>query len=492
MVSLFASRKDWKTHYFIEKKGSMKSSLVFLLLWPFCGLLAQVDYDQLTNWYFHPDKLINLLADYNLDVAVIDKDLSIQSTLAIENQSTTNTGIDVFWVHPTQLLDPPASPGVVDLSDQPASVISATIIAQGSLLAKYGRFYAPRYRQATPASFLNNTYSDSERADALLEAYGDIKAAFLHYLNNHNDGNKIILAGHSQGSFLLAMLLRDVFDQDPDLRSKLVLAALGGMPYVHAQMGTYLGGQWENIPLCTQINECGCVHTWRSFKETQTIPALVTTLPVFNEVLVTNGVVHRTVDLETDWFVADSLYYGAESDFLRYYIAPDAGYDLGGDANFIAFDSLFTARMKRTSATKVVLAIDYTEDPTDQRPNDLLPLENSIEFLGSGFHTKDYHIYLWALIEQIDTKLAGCLPPTNVRHPKKANNPLQVFPNPNHGTFTVVTNVIPGTPEKFIISDLFGRVVLTGELDGSTEIILSQPGIYFIHTAHGSARLMVE
>lgn len=242
-------------------------NIVFLILLFSHALSAQTNYDQLTNWYYHPDKAINILANYALDVAVIGKDLQVDSMILIDNHATTNTGIDVFWVHPTQLTNPPASPGVVALSAQPFSIIASTIIAQGALLAKYGRFYAPRYQQATPASFLDGSYPDEVRAEALITAYQDVKNAFLHYLDNHNNGNKIILAGHSQGSFLLGMLLRDVFDPSPDLRAKLVTAALGGMPYIHAASGTYMGGQWENIPLCTQTNECGCIHNWRSFKE---------------------------------------------------------------------------------------------------------------------------------------------------------------------------------------------------------------------------------
>ncbi|MEM1328286.1 MAG: DUF3089 domain-containing protein [Bacteroidota bacterium] len=261
---------------------------------------AQTDYTNLRNWYFHPDKQINIIGRYNLDIAVINSDLMIDSTLSIPNNSEINTGVDVFWVHPTQLTNPPASPTVIPLEDQSFSLISSTILAQGALLGKYGRFYAPRYRQATPASFLSPNFSDEAKASALNSAYQDVKAAFECYLENHNNGNRIILAGHSQGSFLLAMLLRDVFDDNPSPRSKLVTAALAGMPYIYAADGTHIGGQWKNIPLCTTMNQCQCIHAWRSFKESQLIPDIITTLPIFNTTLVEDGLVHRNVDLNRD------------------------------------------------------------------------------------------------------------------------------------------------------------------------------------------------
>ena len=141
------------------------------------------------------------------DIAVIGKDLGIQSVIQIENNAGNDTGIDVFWVHPTILNAPPFIPTTIPIADQDAFQISGTILAQGALLAKYGRFFAPKYRQASPGSFLGAIYSDEERANALLETYSDIKAAFMNYLDNHNNGNKIILAGHSQGSFMLAICL---------------------------------------------------------------------------------------------------------------------------------------------------------------------------------------------------------------------------------------------------------------------------------------------
>ncbi|MFK7812988.1 MAG: DUF3089 domain-containing protein, partial [Maribacter sp.] len=208
---------------------------------------------------FHPDQPLNFLKTYDLDIAVIDENLSISSTVEVSNNSAINTGIDVFWVHPTHLINPPTSPGTVAIENQDTNFIGLSILAQGALLAKYGRFYAPKYRQATPASFLSAFYTEEERAAALLETYSDIKASFQNYLDNHNNGNKIILAGHSQGSFLLAMLVRDLFDTNPELRDKLVTAALGGMGYVYALDNSTLGGWWQNIGLCKATNECGCV-----------------------------------------------------------------------------------------------------------------------------------------------------------------------------------------------------------------------------------------
>jgi hypothetical protein len=54
-------------------------------------------------------------------------------------------------------------------------------------------------------------------------AYNDVRAAFEYYIENLNNGRPIILAGFSQGSQLLLMLMEEYFD-DPELCDKLVAA----------------------------------------------------------------------------------------------------------------------------------------------------------------------------------------------------------------------------------------------------------------------------
>ena len=371
-------------------------------------LTSTIDYNTMSNWYFHPNQSFNFLQSYNLDIAVVDENLNINSTIDMSNNATTNTGIDVFWVHPTHLENPPILPSTVSIEDQDTNYIGLTILAQGALLAKYGRFFAPKYRQATPASFLSAFHTEEERAIALLETYSDIKASFQNYLIHHNNGNKIILAGHSQGSFLLAMLLRDLFDTNPELREKLVTAALGGMGYVYASNNSTLGGWWQNIGLCTTKSECGCVHYWRSYENDKDIPEPISTFPAFSETLVNSGVVYRTTDINNDTFFQDNLMFSAQSSPLRY-IAPGNPYDFSNGANFVAFDGMYNARFKRESNLKTGLAIEYVANISDQRPNELENLQSSVIFSEGDFHIKDYHIYIWALMQQIDEKISTCL-----------------------------------------------------------------------------------
>ena len=344
-----------------------------------------------------------------MDISVIEKDLQVSETIAVANNADTDTGIDVFWVHPTQLstVQNYSGPQTIAISEQDKTTIGLTVIAQGGLLAKYGRVFAPHYRQSTGITY-DSSIDKEVQANVIAASYSDIKASFQHYLDNYNNGNKIILAGHSQGSYLLGLLLRDVFDTNDNLRAKLVTAALGGMGYVYAKEGEYKGGWWQNIPLCTSTDECGCIHNWASFDEEQGIPEINYGLPEFNPYLINSGLVYREFNESEDWFVSDFSYYGETKTPLQNYITPDAGYGLGEGNNFLAFNDMFMVRQRREGVQKVVLSIENDISVGDQRPNDLEGEKEHVNYLKWGYHIKDYHVYLWALMQQIDAKLANC------------------------------------------------------------------------------------
>lgn len=369
--------------------------------------VSSVDYDAMENWAFHSEKP-TFLSSYDLDIAVINPKLEISSVIPINNNARTNTGIDVFFVHPTVLTNITSPTGTIEIKDQPKFYIEGTITAQAGLLAKYGRLFAPRYRQSTGPTYQQTT-DKSLQASVISTSYSDIKAAFLNYLENYNNGNEIILAGHSQGSYLLAMLLRDVFDANPELRSKLITAALGGMGYIYTNNDNTLGGWWENIPFCKTASQCGCVQNWGSFAEHQNLPDVNPGLPAFNQHLADQGLIFRTIDLSNDRFMMDDSYYSTELSRLDNYIMPKGTYNFGGNYNFLALDNLYSIRLRREGQQKVGLSVAYSPKASDQRPNDLASEDSHPNFQNWGYHRKDYHIYLWALMEQIDMKIANCL-----------------------------------------------------------------------------------
>lgn len=95
--------------------------------------------------------------------------------------------------------------------------------------------YAPYYRQMT---FPVYSMSEEEMKPYLEIAYSDVAAAFEYYFENLNNGRPIILAGFSQGSQLLLMLMEEYFD-DPKYSEKLVAAYCIGWRVTEEDLAKY-------------------------------------------------------------------------------------------------------------------------------------------------------------------------------------------------------------------------------------------------------------
>lgn len=95
--------------------------------------------------------------------------------------------------------------------------------------------YAPYYRQMT---FPVYSMTEEEMEPYLNIAYADISAAFLYYMEEINQGRPFILAGFSQGSQLLLMLMEEYFD-NPAYSENLVAAYAIGWKVTQEDLDTY-------------------------------------------------------------------------------------------------------------------------------------------------------------------------------------------------------------------------------------------------------------
>ena len=164
-------------------------------------------------------------------------------------------GADVFYLHPTLLLEGAEWNADVYDEEMNSEVDKWPVRHQASAFAGAGRVFAPRYRQAHVRIF---DLGDSLSYAAAAVAYGDIRRAFLHYMENWNEGRPIILAGHSQGSYHGRTLLQEFFDTEQG-KAQLVAAYLPGMDM-------YLD-DFEAIELCEGPEDTGCLCTWMTYHD---------------------------------------------------------------------------------------------------------------------------------------------------------------------------------------------------------------------------------
>jgi hypothetical protein len=164
--------------------------------------------------------------------------------------------VDVFFVHPTTFFGTAAWNQALD--DGSTNQLTDTFVLRGqaSVFNSCCKIYAPRYRQATIYSFMDNSGSGTA---ALKLAYEDVERAFDYFIEHYNQGRPFILAAHSQGSVHVRTLLERRITGTP-LRERLVAAYPIGFGIDREEMAKAV----PDVPVCESAEQIGCVVTWNA------------------------------------------------------------------------------------------------------------------------------------------------------------------------------------------------------------------------------------
>ena len=173
--------------------------------------------------------------------------------------------IDCFYVYPTVSTDPTPN------SDMIADEAERNVIRQQfARFASKCRPFAPLYRQITLAGLRTVLGRGGSSLDQGLQ-YDDVRDAWNYYLAHDNRNRGFVLIGHSQGSFILARLIREEIEGKP-VASRMVSAILAGAT-VAVPRGKDVGGTFQRLPLCHAASQIGCIITYVSFRSTMPPPA---------------------------------------------------------------------------------------------------------------------------------------------------------------------------------------------------------------------------
>lgn len=139
--------------------------------------------------------------------------------------------VDVFYLYPTAWYKrDPAEPNFCAI-DNPVMLAGSrsAFNRQATAFETAGNIYAPYYRQADAAYTLS--MPENERWEVIASTPAkDATAAFDYYTKHHNNGTPFILVGHSQGSNVLLLLLKDYMLDHPDVYARMVCAYVIGYP----------------------------------------------------------------------------------------------------------------------------------------------------------------------------------------------------------------------------------------------------------------------
>lgn len=135
--------------------------------------------------------------------------------------------VDIFYVYPTAYFNGSDKPSVCSATDDAMRQRARENVRnKGSVFATIGNYYVPYYRQMGLEALVNQKKSDFR--DFIAGPVTDVIQAFSYYMENYNNGRPFILAGHSQGSILLSILLATSFKQHPEYCQSMVAGYIIG------------------------------------------------------------------------------------------------------------------------------------------------------------------------------------------------------------------------------------------------------------------------
>jgi hypothetical protein len=334
--------------------------------------------------------------DYCLDDLTATEIKPDGSLLTVPFTPAAQTDFDCFYIYPTVDLTGPVG-NHTDFTD--VSPMAVPLMSQAARFSELCTVYAPLYRQITILTF------KSPKKDEYLEiAYGDVHEAFTYYLEHFNQGRPFVLLGHSQGSIMVRMLLQREFDQNPELRSRLIAALLIGGD-VLVPPGETVGETFRNLPLCSSEAETGCVLAFRSYAEGFPPPEDTfgsNTIPPGTDLACTNpaDLTGARADLEGAYLPTRVTYAGMNLEIVNGFSTP-----------FTLYRDFYTAGCARNQD-----GISYLEIGAAPRTNDIRanPVNfSSVIFNPSllGLHLLDYNFTLGDLIRQVRVKSDNFLQP---------------------------------------------------------------------------------
>jgi hypothetical protein len=223
------------------------------------GYTSEVYADD-AHWLCKPG-IADDVCSRDLDATAVAAD---GATEVVEHEVADDPPVDCFYVYPTTSYDP--GPNSDFEAAEPEEIFTA--YNQTARLTSTCRVYAPIYRQLTLSAIGGGgDEGEDDGADPRAVAYGDVVDAFKDYVANESEGRGFVLIGHSQGAGMLTQLIADEIDDEPLLRDRLVSAYILGSS-VQVPEGEVAGGTFENVPLCEQDDQTGCVVPYVSYRST--------------------------------------------------------------------------------------------------------------------------------------------------------------------------------------------------------------------------------
>jgi hypothetical protein len=232
--------------------GAFVATFLIAACFPDCAPAAADADSESTVWLCRPGLPNNPCASPSAATVVANG-----KVIGVTTASTqTASRFDCFYVYPT------VSPQVTANTDlQVQNEERGIATDQASRFSQACNVWAPVYRQITVPTQDQHRYDTPAYGDI---AYASVLSAWQEYRARYNNGLPVIFIGHSQGTQMIARLLRQEIEPHAELRRQVLLAILvgGNIAVANTPHGR---GSFASIPPCRSTGQTGCVIAYSLF-----------------------------------------------------------------------------------------------------------------------------------------------------------------------------------------------------------------------------------
>ena len=137
--------------------------------------------------------------------------------------------IDTIYIYPTVYINfEEGASEIADIDDELMRTAAQVNFSENEgAFSESTNVFAPYYRQSNISGLIDKANTEFEAYQSGVQRT-DIFAALDYYFENYNEGRPFILSGHSQGSIMLRIVLKDYMRAHPEYYERMVAAYVLG------------------------------------------------------------------------------------------------------------------------------------------------------------------------------------------------------------------------------------------------------------------------
>jgi len=172
--------------------------------------------------------------------------------------------VDTFYIFATEFIMSSFAEGAPDYgsldNEEMIAGMEVEYLGHATAYADSTNVFAPYYRQSG-LKYAGEVFARDKSLNAALfgTPYDDITASLDYYFEHYNEGRPFIIAGHSQGSALVKLVLMRYFKEHPERYKRMVAAYVIGYAVTKEELAAY-----PYLKFATGESDAGVIVSWNT------------------------------------------------------------------------------------------------------------------------------------------------------------------------------------------------------------------------------------